>query len=222
MPNITLTKTLSAVSSTAVGSISSAATPVVTLNTSNYSTQRRLSLWSSVALSSTWVLTITGTREGGATITESIIPSTVAGTPNVTVQDFLSVRSVSFTNSTSNVSVVNIGLSSIGSTPWQVANTCATPFNIGFNLTYASSNATTSAEVDYTGQDIGVIFGPATAMSSFVPLNFSISTAISTTGVSTAGKIDFPVTAWRLTVNTTNSSATSGVTLFAVPTGLGS
>lgn len=219
MPNITIAKILTAPSSTAVGSVSSAATPVITFITSNFSTQRRLSLWSSVvALSSQWSMTISGTREGGWPISETITPSTVVGTPNVTTQDFLSVTGITTLNSTPDTSKVNIGLSSIGSTPWQIANTCATPFNIGFNLVYSSSNATTTAEVDYTGQDISPIF----TGGSFVPSIFSISTAISTTGNSTAGKIDFPITAWRMTVNSTNSSTSSGVTVYAIPAGLGS
>lgn len=219
MPNITLTKTLTAMSSTGVGSISSAATPVVTFISSNFATQRRLSFWSSVALSSQWQLTIVGTREGGATITETIIPSTIANTVNITTQDFLSVTSLSFTNSTSNISVVNIGLSSVASTPWQVANSLASPFNIGFNLSYAASNATTTASLDYTLQDPSPIFRAVDALA-FIPTPL-VSTAISTTGVSTSGKIDFPVTAWRFTINSTNT-ASQVVTVQAVPAGLGS
>ncbi len=216
MPNITLTKTMATISSGAVALVSSAVTPVVsTLNTSNYATQRRLSFWSSVALSSTNICTVVGKNESGLTITESIVPSTVANVANVSTQDFLSVSSVSV--SAQLLGPLSIGLSSIGSTPWQMANTLAAPFLIGFNLVYASSGATISGSIDYTfSKTDNVYLNP---LAGFVP-SPTISTAISTTGVSTSGKIDFPITAWRMTLNSTGN--TGLVTLNVVPSGLGS
>jgi hypothetical protein len=219
MPNTYLTKVMAAPSTTAVGTVSSAAVPVVTLNTSNFDTQRRLSFWSSaVALSSTCLVTVKGTMEGGIAISETIVPSTVATTANVSVQDFLSVTSV--TVSCRPNSVLNIGLSSLGSTPWRVANSLADPFLIGFGLTYSSSAAAqTFAAVEFTLDDPTNVYDPVGG--TFVPAQPQISTAISTTGGAASGKIDFPVTAWRLTIDT---SATVPVTvaLSAVPAGIGS
>lgn len=215
MPNITISKTLTTVSSTAVALVSTAPTPVITVNTSNYTTQRRLSFWSSLALSSQHTLTVVGTNEGGMTITETVTPSTVANTPTVSTQDFLSVSSV--TVSAVPLGPISVGLSSIGSTPWQIANSLADPFLIGFNLVYTSSAATISGSVDYTLNKPDNVFLNPRAGFNPTPI---ISTAISTTGVSTAGKIDFPITAWRMTLNSTGNSGL--VTLNVVPSGLGS
>lgn len=218
MPNTYLTKTLSTPSTTGVGSISSAATPVITFNTSTFGSQRRLSFWSSaVALSSQSVVTIVGTMEGGLPITESITPSTVVNTINLTTQDFLSVTSISI-NGVPN-SIVNIGTSSLGSSPWHPTNTCATPFNIGFALTYSSSAAAqTFGAVEYAFDDITPFFR---AGQTFIPTLPIVSTALSTTGGAATGKIDFPVTAWRLTIDST-ANVPIAVSLAAVPVGLGS
>ncbi len=214
MPNIYISKTLSAMSSTGLGTISSLGVATITFS-SNMSSARRIGFWSSAtALSSLASVTITGRDETGILISETLIPSTIVNTVTVTTQDFLSVSSIV---SSTNLDLVNISVSSLGSSPWKVANTCATPFQIGFSLTYSSSAAAqTFGAVEYTLSDISPIFENL----PFIPTPF-VSTAISTTGGSTSGKIDFPVTAWRLTIDTTATVPVT-VSLAAVPAGLGS
>ncbi len=167
-----------------VGNISTAATPVVTVNSSNMplDTQRRIIFTSTAADTSSLKLTFTGTREGGGSVSESIVGSTTgAGTVSTTREDFLTVTSI-VASSAANVPIL-VGTSSVAGTPWQMANWQITP---PFFSAQASVNSSQmSASWEFTLADPTRTYAQNFGTAITVPIVFTssgISAAVGSSG----------------------------------------
>jgi hypothetical protein len=234
---IYVSKTLVAASSNLVGAVSTAATSVVTVNSSNMplDTQRRIVFTSTAADTSSLTLTFTGTRQGGGTVVESVKGSTAgAGTNATTTSDFLTVTSIGI-SSNANVPVL-VGTSSVGGTPWQSVSVNISPPVIGAGLTFvstAASNGSMSAQIDITMDNpfgpYGQIRGPGglSAPINPVPTIFQSTHWQSITAnnwdainiqINPGGYV--PISAWRLTI-TSSSSQAGSVNVTAIQAGLG-
>lgn len=224
-----LSKSLAAIS-THIGSISTASPGVTTLNASEialvFTTQRRVSFLSANATDFSAVsFTVVGTQEGGNRITDTIVGSSTGTTAWATVQDFLTITSV--TASSVLNGAVTIQANTQGGTSWQPVNTCANPTNIGFELTYASTRTTLLGTLEYS-YDNPPGFGPQNTLSSFSRPYPVTSTALSTTAnTNTAGVCLLPIACWRMTITSTSTGSatvTSGLKVYmtALQTGLGS
>lgn len=221
---IYVSKALIAASSSGLGSISTAATPVVTLKTSSLDTQRRVSLSATADFSATF--TITGTRQGGTILTEIIRGSTAAGAV-ATTNDFLTVSSILVSSGLAN-GVVQIGTNTNGGSPWQEVNIDVANFNIGFALTYSSTSNSMQAQLEYTLDDVVAwnvsqypIYpqGGAPTPINNPPAVFT-STTISTTGGPSHGVGIIPFWGWRMTL-TSSSSGAGSANMTAIQAGIG-
>jgi|GEM_PF-5068957 hypothetical protein len=199
-------------SSNLVGSVSTAATSVATVNSSNMplDTQRRIVFTSTAADTSSLKLTFTGTREGGGTVVESVTGSTAgAGTNATTLSDFLTVTAIGF-SSNANVPVL-IGVSSAAGTPWKPANWQTTPINLSAAVVLNSSQA--SATWEFTLDDVtGTYPNPNVTVPS-VFASTGISGAVGSSGANfgssgtmTTASISFPVAYWRMTLTSSSST----------------
>lgn len=231
---IYVSKALVAASSNFVGSVSTAATSVITVNSSNMplDTQRRIVFTSTAADTSSLTLTITGTRQGGGTVVESVKGSTAgAGANATTTSDFLTVTSIAI-SSNANVPVL-VGTSSVGGTPWQSVNLHVTPPIVGAAMTFvstAASNGSMSAQLDVTLDNPYGPFGGAGGLptpTNAVPTVFQSTHWQSITAnnwdainiqVNPGGYV--PIAAWRLTITSSSSSAGS-VNVTAIQAGIG-
>lgn len=213
--------------STQVAIVSTAATPVVTITSTVIDVQRRLTFATTTGADFSGLsVTIKGTQDGGNTITETISGSTATNTPaTATLQDFLTVTSISVS------SVPNQPLyfqtNSNGGTSWVPVNTCVTPTNIGFNLTYSSTTTPLTGWIEYS-YDNPPGQGTQNTLSSFSHPYPIVSTALSTAAnTATAGVCQLPIACWRMTITSTSTAATTTtsslkVYLAAIQTGLGS
>lgn len=203
---------LVAASSNGIGSISTAATPVVSVNSSQLDTQRRIIFTSTAADTSSLTLTFTGTHQGGGTVTESVRGSTAgAGSNATTLSDFLSVTSVA-ASSNANVPIL-IGTSSVAGTPWVYGNTWVTPPSYSAAIAISSSLATATWE--FTLADPCNVYPyPSTAVT--VPSVFAstgIAAAVGSSGASLGSSATLatgihtgPITAWRVTLTSSSST----------------
>jgi hypothetical protein len=211
-PTTTVTKTLLAASSTAVGSISTAAGGTVTLSCATLDTARRISVFSASLSGPTY--TITGLNQYGKQITEVVIPSTTVVSVGTTTQDFLKVTSVVLSCSITNSSGgFLIGTSTSGGTPWMPIDTTRNPTNIGFTLLPASSLTQTNFEYsdDFPFYDPVAGNWPLCANPAAGPQPTISSLGSSVVGPSaTIGSVSTPFTAWRITFDSTGSSGTGG------------
>jgi hypothetical protein len=211
-PVTTVVKTLLAASSTAIGSISTAAGGTVTLSCVTLDTARRISVFSASLSGPTY--TITGLNQYGKQISETIIPSTTVVSVATTTQDFLKVSSVVLSCSLTNSSGgFLIGTSTNGGTPWLPIDTTRNPTNVGFTLLPASSLTQTNFEVtdDYPFYDPISGTWPQCASPTQGPQPTISSLGSSVVGPSaTIGSITTPFTAWRITFDSTGSSGTGG------------
>lgn len=207
--NITyVSKSLAAASSNGLGSISTAATSVVTLNTSNLDTARRIVFYSTAG-SSTVTYTVKGIIEGGGTQTETVIGSSTAGTAATTLWDYQSVTSVSV-SSNMNIAAI-IGTSSVGGTPWRLTDWDKDPIQLSAAITFSTSNNGMTGQIDITIDDPTSIYdNPFRTVP--IPFNSTspVGTAASTNSigiVNVDGSAIYPVAAWRLTITSSSSSA---------------
>lgn len=234
MSQIYLTKSITASSSSTLGSFSSgtvtttytsgvAATITTTgANATQLDTARRIIFWSSAAASDSLVINLTGTSESGATISETIVGSSAAGAARATTQDFASLTSVSF-SSTPNVKI-NIGTNTQAGTAWKIFDQNIETFNFSATIAFNSTISTTLANLELTNDDpTNTVKAPARFLSTsptlqvpFTPTTFISQTAGSTL-LSTAnasqttpafGNITTAAAAWRITL--TSSSSTAG------------
>jgi hypothetical protein len=212
MQPIYLSKSLATASSTGLGSVSSAATPVITIKTSALDTARRIAFSSSASVSSGVTFTVTGTIEGGGTKTETVIASTGAA---VTTLDYLTITSVSV--SCASLPIV-IGTVPLGGTTWHIS-AGNPPGPIGGTITFSSSSNSMTGMLEWTHDDPtgtwpiikpGVAFPQPTVWVSSV-FSGGVNTATHGT-VNAEGSEYIPVYAYRLTI--TSSSSTAG-TVFA-------
>lgn len=205
---IYLSKSLNIASSNVFGSISSAATPVLTLLTSiTLDTPRRIQFASSANISSGIPFIVTGTIEGGGTKTEQIFSSTGAA---ITTLDFLTIKSVSYGNTAS--LPITIGTNNTGGTRW-----CVTDQILGGpltgNITFSSSANGMTGSLEWTVDDpVGVfpIVNPGNPFPQPTVLVSSILGGVSgaTDGIiNVDGQIPIPAYAYRLTITSSSSGA---------------
>ena len=109
-----VTKTLVALSSAGLGGVSTAATPVTTINSSVLDTARRIAIFSTAG-STSMAVTIIGVIEGGGVKTEVIIGSSTANFQSNSIWDYVSLTSATV-SSNPNIQVW-FGTSSQGGTP---------------------------------------------------------------------------------------------------------
>lgn len=219
------------VPSTQLGSISTSATTVstsVVINSSlqPFATQRRVGFISANATDfSNTTFTIVGTQEGGTPITEIIKGSTTGTTAWMTTQDFLTISSV--TRSSQLNGTVTMINSTVGGIPWQPVNTCVTPTNIGFGLTYSSTAVGMLGTLEYSfdnppGQGVQ---NPNSSWTEPFPIT---STSLSTTAnANTAGVCNIPIACWRVSMSASGQATSSQAAAYrlfvsALQAGLGS
>jgi len=209
-PETVVSKSLLAASSTAVGSISTAAGGTVTLSCATLDSARRITVFSASLSGPTYV--ITGLNATGQVIKETIIPSTTVVSAATTVQDFIKVTAVSLSCAITNSSGgLLIGTSSQGGTPWVPIDTTKTPPYVGFLLTPTSSLTATSFEYsqDYPSYNTNTGLWDNCASPTRGPLPTISSMGSSVVGNAvTQGYINFPITSWRITFSTSGSSGT--------------
>lgn len=198
-----------------VGNISTAATPVVTVNSSSMplDTQRRIIFSSTAVDTSSLTLTFTGTQQGGFAVTESVMGSTQgASTPISTRQDFLTVTSI-VASSNANVPII-VGTSSVAGTPWQLSNwQIATP---NYSAQVSLNSSQMSASWEFTLADPTKTYPQGFGSAITVPIVFTssgISAAVGSSGVtlgssgtSTLASMSIPIAAWRITVTSSSST----------------
>lgn len=204
-------KNLIAASSTGIGTLSSASPGVATLNTSNLDTQRRISIFSTGVTLASATFTVTGTREGGGVIRETLTGPTSNAAVSTTL-DFLSVTAVSASSVIANTAT--FGTNSIGSSPWKIMSWHIAEFMIGIAVITGSSLP--NYTVEYTYEDpMGIYPSLSTAAG---PTPFSVAQLSSATGTQDSN-IVVPVAAVRLTLNS-NSSA-GNTTMVLLQSGIG-
>jgi hypothetical protein len=203
-------KLLVALSSKGLGGISTATTPVVTVNSSLLDTARRISVFSTAG-STSMSLVVTGVIEGGGTKTEVMIGSSSANTTINSVWDYVSLTSV-VASSNANIPVW-FGTSSIAGTPWKLTDWNKTPLELSGQITLSTSANSMSGQFDVTLDDPTFTIGRASPVT--VPVVFNSTSVVgaqcstNTLGplnVDAAG-IMFPVAAWRLTITSSSTSA---------------
>ena len=146
-----VSKSITALSSNGIGAIAAGQSTAVTLNSSQLDTGRRIALVSNAGADiSTAFFTITGTREGGGIIRETLVGST-GTTTRQTTQDFLTVTSI--TASSVLGSSALFGTSSIGGTPWQMVNWQISPIELGGGIAFSTGAASVTASIEHTFDD---------------------------------------------------------------------
>jgi len=203
MQPIYVTKNLIAASSTGIGTFSSAATSI-TVNTSNLGTARRIIVWGSSSVATTF--TIVGTNGEGLPLSEVITGSSI-GSAVATTQDFLTVTSVTAAAGVASTAGY-IGTNNQGGTPWKVIDTWRDPINVGFNVTPTSTSVIASFEVTMDYPSYSTATGWAGRNPNSGPVA-TISTACSSVTSDTNGSISYPFAAWRVTLTSTSSGAGS-------------
>lgn len=223
-----------AASSTGVGTLSTAA--VATLNSSNLDTQRRITIWTTGATSTSATITVIGIREGGTPVRETITGPT-SNAPVATTQDFLSVTSVSASSVLG--SIITFGTNTTGGTQWKPVNTHTTPVQVGCYLTFSSSGVTASIEMTMddpttafyagsggSGPQVpgGTVAPGGQAIPFNVPPQVFTAAAFSSltanafgciNATSTGAGYQVPVWGWRMTITSTSTATTGTPTVNA-------
>lgn len=220
-------KCITPASSNGIGSIAAGQSTTATLNTSALDTARRIAVISSAGsdLSGAY-FTITGTREGGGTMTEAILGST-GTTIRMTTQDFLTVTSIT-ASSALIAGGAMFGTSSRAGTIWYLANRMIAPMEYACGITMSSGAvaATAAAFIEHTydsitGVDPNKFSG---AGGSTLSANIGVPSVFQSTSVqniTAASGLPFwspfpsdsfsaysPFSGWRLTITSTSSAAT--------------
>ncbi len=217
MQPIYLSKQLAAASSNGIGSISTAATPVVTVNSSILDTGRRI-VWTTTATSTSLGVTITGRLESnnvlaGALVSETIYGTTASSLPATTTWDFMQVVSIAYTSAPG--TPILVGTSSVGGTPWKLASQF--PFQTAYisgEITFTSTALGMTGGFDVTLDDPTNTYvrldGPPTVYDSTSPIGGATAASTNSWGLVNAdGNLAIPITAWRMTI--TSSGPTNGI-----------
>lgn len=206
-----VSKTLIAASSNGIGSVSTAATSVVTVNSSVLDTSRRIVFYSTADASS-MDFTVFGYGSSlSATLqSEVVIGSTASGLAATTTSDFYKVTSVTISTN-ANIPFL-IGTSSVGGTPWQITDWHGSPSVIGAALTFTTSANGMTGSIELTMDDPTNTYPNPNLTVPGVIRSTSHVVAASTTSFGIAN-VDansfFPVSAWRMTLTSSSSAAGS-------------
>lgn len=166
-------KLLVALSSKGLGGISTATTPVTTINSSNMDTARRVAIFSTAG-STSMSLVVTGVIEGGGTKTEVMIGSSSANTTINSVWDYVSLTSVT-ASSNANIPIW-FGTSSIAGTPWKLTDWNKTPQELSGYVTLSTSANSMSGQFDVTLDDPTFITGRGSPVA--VPAVFNSTSLV--------------------------------------------
>lgn len=210
MRRVATTKSLTAASANCIAqSQSLAGAGPLTLNGSAVSggvatldTQRRVIIHSAADDSAqTW--TVTGTNEGGAPI-KDIFAAANTGDAQSNL-DFFTVTSIVCSGATA--STVTAGTNTVGSTPWKLVQDTANPTSISLYAQLLSGAASANVEYTYDGilPSAGVQSAIANAGQSPNPA-VVLHPQMQGFSASTEGAIDWPITAWRMTILTGTGS----------------
>jgi hypothetical protein len=167
-----------------------------TLSTTQLDTQRRILITSS-ANDATTNFKIVGTNQAGFAISENLLGPNTSTVQSVL--DYLTVKSISNTNQTTN-GTVSIGTSSTADCLWNIVNTHVSPFELQIGTILQTGAATWS--IQYTYDDPNNTFGlffPAGSTTP-QPQPFNHPTIVNQTA-SVDGSINDPIFAWRLQIS---------------------
>lgn len=161
-------------------------------------TQRRV-LITSAGNDSGINFTVYGTNQSGAAISETVTGANIGAV--ATRQDFLTVTRVATSGAAA--AGVQIGTNGVGSTPWQMFNAQITPDEIGFGI---GVTGTVNCSVEYTYDaflaPIAIYKPPVVPIPT--PIAHSVLNSIT---ANSDGTIDWPIHAWRLTMNSGTGTA---------------
>ncbi len=211
MQPIVLTKTLAASNATIVAALqrTSAAGPVTLVSAPvTLDTQRRV-LVTSQGNDAGINFVLTGTREGGQPIGETLAGTNASSA--LSSFDYLTVTSI--TTSGATASGITAGTTTVGSTSWKLPNYHLTPFqlNIGVAVTAGVVNYT----VEYTYDDfVTVTPGGSTYQPALPtpPVAFALTALATQSSNKDGGFIGNPIRGWRLTVNSgTGTAVATGI-----------
>lgn len=201
---VAVTKVLTAASATAVAAAQAvASSKFLTINGSSASggvatldTQRRV-LITSAGDDRLITFAVTGTREGGGSINETVSGSN--GGTVVTNLDFLTVTSVFASGAAAGN--VSVGTNATGSSRWIRFDPHLTPPALSYDLELVSGSGTSSVEETYDeflappGAQSAIGYQPATTIPVAVP-NPQLQ------GMTSSGQslVNYPIAGWRLTI----------------------
>lgn len=221
MQPIYVSKNLTAASSNGLGSVSTAATSVVTLNTSALDTGRRIVFYST-ADGSAMTFAVTGYGDQRtAAFSESVRGSTASGLAATTTSDFSRLTSVSV-SSNANIPFL-IGTSSVGGTQWKLTNWYGQPpMQIGAALVFSTSANGVTGQIDLTMDDPTQVFPNGAVPTVFnSTAHGSVAASTNTWGIVNLDVNTLtPVAAWRLTI-TSSSSGAGTVSATVMQAGIG-
>lgn len=210
---IVLTKSLSAASANCIcQSQTPSGAGNLTLNGSAVSggvatldTQRRV-LFTFAGNETGHTFKVTGTREGGIVISESV-GGTIAGTV-ATNLDFLTVTEI--TISAAAAGAIQVGTNGVGSTSWKLPNVHMGPMNLQIGC---ETTGTVNYSIEYTFDDYYT--PPPFGSPTVIPVVFEDGTVTNKTANEIATMND-AVLGWRLTIN----SGTGSVTAIGIQAGI--
>lgn len=146
-----------------------------------------------------------GTSEGGQVIQESVAGAAATA---VTTQNFKTITRISI--SAASAGAITVGTNGVGATDWQIVSSDLSPVNLGIGVTVSG---TVNFTLQYTYDDpSGTYPNPATVTTSgYVnasrgnqitqfPTAWNL-TALASKAVATDSSITFPITAYRLVIN---------------------
>lgn len=222
MQPIYVSKILAALSSAGIAKISSNNSSAGTINSSQLDTARRIAIISSIGADLSGItFTITGTREGGGVIRETLLGST-GTTIRLTTQDFASVTSVVASSAVNVNGGAMFGTSSAGGTPWRVANWHANPMILSAGITLSSSGNSATGVIEITMDDPSGVYSSSSTIQTIFASTSRVCTAVSTNTwgvINVDGQTTPPIAAWRLTI--TSTSATTTVSAAVMQSGIG-
>lgn len=147
-------------------------------------------------------MVITGTNQGGATISETLAVPSGAGGTVATKQDFLTVTGA-LPLGGGWTAAVTLGTNGVGSTPWQMFNAQITPDQLGLGI---QITGTVNCSVEYTYDDflapIPIYAPPVVPVPNPIP-----HSVLQNITANSDGTIDWPIHAWRLTMNSGTGTA---------------
>lgn len=142
---------------------------------------------------------VTGTREGGIAISETVV-GTTAGTV-ATNLDFLTVTSV--TIDAAATGAIQVGTNGVGSTSWKLPNIHIAPVNIQIAC---EVTGTVNYSIEYTYDDYYT--PPPFGSPTVIPTVFQDGNLTNATANGVTAMND-PVLGWRLTINSGTGSVTA-------------
>ena len=214
-----VTKALTVATSSGIGSVTGGASPVVTINSSVLAagTQRRVILWTSAAIdTSGTIFTISGLRDDGTPVVESVLGTTNGTITRTTINDFASVTSITLSGSVTGPStIVRIGTSSLGGTPWKLVDHWGATVALSAGITLSATTGNVGATIDYTNDDITNTYPNLNVQTTAAlplpvfPAVFQSSalTAVTSPTIGMVGQLGLPFQAWRMTITSSSSSA---------------